>query len=202
MPLRGHDDVTAEDVYNYPSSMGVYFENPMKRADGRVSRAKTPFAYIGQMAHSAIIQGVKNQHNQMLLRLSRLDNSGLLSNSRSWEVNMGTIENPVWMVESAPFDSDIDTYIQNQINFEERMQELQELGMARKSGSRRVDVGGLFIKPRQAEQHEIAVFENGIRYTVYVNANPAIARAINQANKWHIGAVAEVVSINKFRSNP
>ena len=136
----------------------MYFENPIKRADGRISRAASPFAYIGQMAHSAIIHGVKNEHNKMLLRLSRQDKSGLLTNSRSWEVNMGTKENPVWMVESAPFHEDIDVYIENQGAFEERMHELQEQGMARQSGSKRVDVGGLFIKPRQAEQHEITVF--------------------------------------------
>lgn len=201
VPLRGHDDVTAEDVYNYPSSMGVYFENPIKRADGRVSRAESPFAYIGQMAHSAIIHGVKNQHNQMLLRLSRLDKSGLITNSRSWEVNVGTKEKPVWMVETAPFDSDIDTYIQNQVDFEERMRELQEQGMARQSGSKRVDVGGMFIKPRQAEQHEITVFENGVRHTVYINANPAIARAINETNKWHVGEtwgiIEQVLKVNR-----
>ena len=45
-------------------------------------------------------------------------------------MNKGTLENPVWEAEAAEFSDNIDTYLQNQIDFEERMKEMQEIGMA------------------------------------------------------------------------
>ena len=66
-------------------------------------------------------------------------------------MNKGTLENPVWEAEAAEFSDNIDTYLQNQIDFEERMKEMQEIGMAAQS-SKHLNIGGLFIKPKQAEQ--------------------------------------------------
>lgn len=182
VPLRGHDKETAEDRWDYTPDMGTYFTAPLLKARGRRSRAESPFAYIAQMAHSAITQGNKNTLKQAILRLAQKENGNLMSATRTWKVNVGTEENPIWERQSAPYSEDLETYLNNQRAFEERMQELKNEGMAFQ-GRTKLNIGDLFIKPKQAEQHEIQVFQNGISHTVYINANPAIARAINGANR-------------------
>jgi len=182
VPLRGHDKETAEDRWDYTPDMGTYFTAPLLKATGRRSRAESPFAYIAQMAHSAITQGNKNTLKQAILRLAQKENGNLMSATRTWKVNVGTEENPIWERQSAPYSEDLETYLNNQRAFEERMQELKNEGMAFQ-GRTKLNIGDLFIKPKQAEQHEIQVFQNGISHTVYINANPAIARAINGANR-------------------
>jgi hypothetical protein len=182
VPLRGHDKETAEDRWDYTPDMGTFFTAPLVRAKGRRSRAESPFAFIEQMAHSAIVQGNKNTLKQSILRLAQKENGGLMSATKTWKVNIGTKEKPIWEQQSAPYSEDLDTYLQNQQLFEERMQQLKKEGMAYQ-GRARLDIGDLFIKPKQAEQHEIRVYQNGISYTVYINANPAIAKAINGANR-------------------
>lgn len=182
VPLRGHDKETAEDRWDYTPNMGTFFTAPLVRAKGRRSRAESPFAFIEQMAHSAIVQGNKNTLKQSILRLAQKENGGLMSATKTWKVNIGTKEKPIWEQQSAPYSEDLDTYLQNQQLFEERMQQLKKEGMAYQ-GRARLDIGDLFIKPKQAEQHEIRVYQNGISYTVYINANPAIAKAINGANR-------------------
>jgi hypothetical protein len=182
VPLRGHDKETAEDRWDYTPDMGTFFTAPLVRAKGRRSRAESPFAFIEQMAHSAIVQGNKNTLKQSILRLAQKENGGLMSATKTWKVNVGTKEKPIWEQQYAPYSEDLDTYLQNQQLFEERMQQLKKEGMAYQ-GRARLDIGDLFIKPKQAEQHEIRVYQNGISYTVYINANPAIARSINGANR-------------------
>lgn len=195
VPLRGHDKETAEDRWDYTPDMGTYFTAPLLKAEGRRSRAESPFAYVAQMAHSAIAQGNKNTLKQSILRLAQKDNGGLMSATKTWKVNIGTADNPIWEQQSAPYSEDVDTYLDNQRIFEERMQELKNDGMAYQ-GRTRLNIGDLFIKPRQAEQHEIQVYQNGISHTVYINANPAIARAINGANRkdvsQNLGFIANV----------
>lgn len=195
VPLRGHDKETAEDRWDYTPDMGTYFTAPLLKAEGRRSRAESPFAYVAQMAHSAIAQGNKNTLKQSILRLAQKDNGGLMSATKTWKVNIGTADNPIWEQQSAPYSEDVDTYLDNQRIFEERMQELKNDGMAYQ-GRTRLNIGDLFIKQRQAEQHEIQVYQNGISHTVYINANPAIARAINGANRkdvsQNLGFIANV----------
>jgi hypothetical protein len=199
----------AEDRWDYTQgNMGEFYSGAIIKAQGRRSRAESPFAYIGQMAHSSIMRGNKNTLNQTLLRLAHKDKSGLMDVKRTWYVNKGTLENPMWEAEAAEFSDNIDTYLQNQIDFEERMKQMQEIGMAAQS-SKHLNIGGLFIKPKQAEQHEVQVDQNGVHYTIYINANPAIARAINGDNKksiakdmGFIGNVTRAMAMNFTTRNP
>ncbi|MBK5195728.1 MAG: hypothetical protein JJE08_06820, partial [Proteiniphilum sp.] len=182
VPLRGHDKETAEDRWDYTPDMGTFFTAPLLKAQGRRSRAESPFAFIGQMAHSAVMQGNKNTLKQTILRLAQKENGKMMSATKTWKVNIGTQESPIWEQQSAPYSEDLDTYMENQRIFEERMKQLREEGMAYQ-GRTRLQIGDLFIKPRQAEQHEIHVYQNGVAHTVYINANPAIAKSINGANR-------------------
>jgi hypothetical protein len=45
-----------------------------------------------------------------------------------------------------------------------------------------LDINGMFIKPSQKSQHAIRMYQNGKSYTVYINGNPAVSRAVNGQN--------------------
>ena len=78
------------------------------------------------------------------------------------------------------------------------MNELAKNGLAFKSGSK-LDVGGLFIKRSQAKQHEIHVWQNGKEYVVYINANPAVSRAINGENTKELDNVLKLITnVNRY----
>ena len=51
IPLRGFDEVTAEDVYAYMGNgKGGAYASPIKKAKGRVSKADDPFVAMTGMA--------------------------------------------------------------------------------------------------------------------------------------------------------
>jgi hypothetical protein len=64
-----------------------------------------------------------------------------------------------------------------------RMEELAEKGEAVRSGTKRLDLDGIFIKPSSQRQHDVHVHVNGVMHTVRFHGTPAVARAINKANR-------------------
>jgi hypothetical protein len=184
IPLRGFDKEIAEDKYDYSPDMGTHFVAPLIKANGRTSRPEMPFAYIFQMNHSAITQGNKNNLNQIWVRLARLDKSKSLILKQAWYKKAGETDEglPIWEVQSPEWSADPKQYGLNIEKFEETMLELQEKGEAtQKRGKLNI---GLFVKPKQAAQHELHVYENGVENVVYFNVNPAVARAISGDNKF------------------
>jgi len=173
VPLRGHDADTAEDRWNYFPDTGTYFSNPIMTAEGRVSRSETPFAFIAQMAQSAINSANKNTLNQTMLRLARQDKTGLLTANKTWYIN--------GVPQEAEYSENADIYRQNIEDFEKKMLDLQSKGLAEQKRGK-LDIGDMFIKPSQEGQHAIRVRQNGQEYTVYINGNPAVSRAINGLN--------------------
>lgn len=182
VPLRGHDETVAEDRWDYTPQMGTYFVNPLIKANGRRSRSETPFAFIAQQAQSSITASNKNTLNQTILRLANKDKTGLMTVNRAWYELKGEQDGqPIWEQVQAEYSSDAATYLKNIEMFNVKMQKLAEAGQAFQSG-KKLNIGGLFIKPKQAEQHEVHVYQNGVDYVVYINANPAVAKAINGSN--------------------
>lgn len=185
IPLRGFDKETAEDRWDYTPDMGTYYVMPLIKAKGRTSRSETPFAFIWQMAQTSINSANKNLHNLSIKRLAELDNkryasTGLMSISRAWYERTGE---HTWELRSPEYSQDKDTYQKNIEEFENRMKLLEEQGFAtQKKGKLNV---GLFIKPKQAAQHEVHVMQNGEEFVIYFNGNPRVARAINGANAIH-----------------
>jgi hypothetical protein len=173
IPLRGHDSEKAEDRWNYSPNMGTYFEG-LKTAYGRRSRSETPFAFISQMAQSAIVASNKNGLNQTMLRLAKQDKTGLITANKTWYIN--------GVPQEAEYSEDTEQYRRNIEDFEKDMADKEAKGIAKQKRSR-LDIGGMFIKPVQKEQHAIRVSQNGKEYTVYIHGNPAVSRAINGLNK-------------------
>lgn len=199
VPLRGHDETVAEDRWDYTPQMGTYFVNPIIKANGRRSRSETPFAFIAQQAQSSITAANKNTLNQSILRLANKDKTGLMSVSRAWYELKGEKDGqPLWEQVQAEYSEDANTYLKNIEMFEAKMQKLAEAGQAFQSG-KKLNIGGLFIKPKQAEQHEVHVYQNGVDYVVYINANPAVAKAINGSNiKETSDVMKQVAKMSRF----
>ncbi|MDR2002386.1 MAG: hypothetical protein LBQ74_05085 [Prevotella sp.] len=183
IPLRGHDDETAEDRWDYSPNMGTYFVAPIIKAKGRKTRSESPFAFIFSMAQSAIGSSGRNILNQTILRLAQKDRTGLLGVDKAWYMQTGLNEDglPVYEVQAPAYSDNTDQYRKNIEEFEERMQQLQEQGLAVQNRGK-LNIGGLFIKKTQAGQHVVYVSQNGVEYAVYINGNPAVARAINGIN--------------------
>ena len=186
VPLRGHDAITAEDKWDYISESGSpTFSSPIKRAKGRSSRAESPFAFIFQTAQSAIMAGNKNRLKSTLLNLAESGKAGTLFNiSRAWYEKAGTDEqgNDAWQLAIPKYDDDPVVYAENIASFEKRMKEESKKGNA-VQGRRKLDIGGMFIKPSQAAEHEIHIRRNGEDLVMYVNADPALARSVNGTNR-------------------
>ena len=209
IPLRGHDDIVAEDRWDYEPYMGTYYVNPLIKAKGRRTRSEKPFAYIAQAAQSAITGANKNTLSHTILRLALKDKTGLMSVNKAWYELKGEQDGqPIWEQVSPEYSENPETYRQNIELFEEKMRLLEESGQAFQSG-KRLNIGGLFIKKKQAEQHEVRIFQNGTEYIVYINANPAVAQAINGSNiketsefMQHIAKVSRFMAANFTTRNP
>jgi hypothetical protein len=127
IPLRGHDAVTAEDLWKYFPYAGGNFSGLLLKAKGRTSRSETPFAYI-QMAQSAIVSANKNRLKQTMLRFARLDTTGMMTASRTWYVN--------GVAQEAEYSKDLETYRENIERLEAEMEEKEKKGLAeRKKGT-------------------------------------------------------------------
>ena len=198
IPLRGHDKQVAEDKWDYTPDMGVHFAAPLIKAKGRVSRAEKPFAYIFQMNHSAITGSNKNSLNQRMYRLALEDTTGIMTVKDAWYEYIGEEDGvKKWEMRSPEYSTDREQYEQNIEEFEERMQELSEQGLA--SRKRKGLNVGLFIKPKQAAQHEVHVYVNGDEKVIYINGNPKVARAINGTNLVDQGkALSAVANVSRF----
>lgn len=189
VPLRGHE-VEAEKIWHYeaPDNKNVVSKAIMQ-ASGRGSRAEHPFAYIIQMAQTSINKANRNQLNQTILRLARLDKSGLMSVSETWYVLTGTDPDTgkeIWTETEPDFSEDHEIRVGEIRAWNEKMTKLEEEGKARRF-RKGLRIGGLFIKPKQKRQHAITIFEDGISYQVYINGNPRVSQAINELNgtKWN-----------------
>ncbi|GAB6121094.1 MuF-C-terminal domain-containing protein [Dysgonomonas termitidis] len=180
IPLRGHDQTVAEDIYDYSPSMGTYMSDPVKRANGRVSRSESPFAYINQMGSSAIKFANWNDLNKSWYRIAGKDKTGLITRDKTWYMQTGVNADgePVYQATEPEYSEDPEVYANNIKSFNKRMYELSKEGKAHQG---KFDLG-LFTTPIQKEQHTIPVYVNGTEYSVYINANPAVSRAIKGIN--------------------
>jgi hypothetical protein len=194
IPLRGHDGQTAEEMYDYGDDAGIWFSNPMQTAKGRKSRPATPFAYIDSMNMSAARASRGNLVRQSMYRLALRDTTGLMTVSRQWYTKgqPDAEGNETWEARWPAYSEDPDVYARNIEEFEKRMEKWAATGMAT-SRTGKLDVGGLFIKPKQAEHHAIPVMVNGEERVVYINGDPKVAEAVTFSNMADVNAFLRAV---------
>ena len=177
VPLRGWSEETAEDVYEYISSERNPVNSVLRSMKGRKSIPDEIFATIGNMAESAILQGNRNMMKQNFMSMVMNHPTDLATMRRTWYVydnNTGE-----WHISTPEIEEkDTAAIIEKKISdHEERMKQLEEKGLASQTSSGlNIDYR---IQPRSAKEHIVQVKNGGKDYTIYVNANPRAAQAIN-----------------------
>ena len=177
VPLRGWSEETAEDVYEYISSERNPVNSVLRSMKGRKSIPDEVFATIGNMAESAILQGNRNMMKQNFMSMVMNHPTDLATMRRTWYVydnNTGE-----WHISTPEIEEkDTAAIIEKKISdHEERMKQLEEKGLATQTSSGlNIDYR---IQPRSAKEHIVQVKNGGKDYTIYVNANPRAAQAIN-----------------------
>lgn len=177
VPLRGWDEQTAEDVYEYIDSERNPVSSVLKFAKGRKSIPDEIFATIGNMAESAIMQGNRNMMKQSFMSMVINHPTDIATLKKAWYVY-----DPVkdeWNISMPDIqESDNAETIAEKIkNHEEQMKQLKENGLATQKPN------GLNINYRinknNISQHVVQVKNGGKDYVIYINGNPRAAQAIN-----------------------
>lgn len=177
VPLRGWDEQTAEDVYEYIDSERNPVSSVLKSAKGRKSIPDEIFATIGNMAESAIMQGNRNMMKQSFMSMVINHPTYIATLKKAWYVY-----DPVkdeWNISMPDIqESDnAETIAEKLKNHEEQMKQLKENGLATQKPN------GLNINYRinknNISQHVVQVKNGGKDYVIYINGNPRAAQAIN-----------------------
>ncbi len=171
IPLRGFDETTAEDVYEYANYNGNSFQPVQQKTSGRTSVAFDPIAVIMNMAQSEVIHGNNNRVKQALYHYVGNRPNSLLTIRDCWYVkdpNTGDF------VEAYPNVAGGETWE----DFENRMEALAENDEAVKR-TKALDVKYRFQKPVNKNQHYIHLMINGVEHAIFVNGNPRLAEGVN-----------------------
>lgn len=177
VPLRGWDEQTAEDVYEYIDSERNPVSSVLKSAKGRKSIPDEIFATIGNMAESAIMQGNRNMMKQSFISMVINHPTDIATLKKAWYVY-----DPVkdeWNI-SMPYIQESDnaeTIAEKIKNHEEQMKQLKNEGRAtQKSNGLNINYR---INKNNISQHVVQVKNGGKDYVIYINGNPRAAQAIN-----------------------
>lgn len=177
VPLRGWNEKTAEDVYEYINSERSPLNSVLKSMKGRKSVPDEVMATIGNMAESAILQGNKNLMKQSFMNMVMNHPTDVATMRKAWYVYDQAKDE--WTI-SIPEIQDNDTpeIISQKISdHEEKMKNLKEKRLAtQKSSGLNIDYR---ILKNNISQHTVVVKNGGKDYIIYVNGNPRAAQAVN-----------------------
>lgn len=182
IPLRGFDEKTSAEAYSYLAHRQSAFNAPIKKAEGRRSKADDPFANLQSMAESAIMQGNRNKLvKQRFLNFALNHPSDLVSISDLWlEYDSVTDEwKPVFPDNIEVSDSP-ETVEQKMHDFEEKMNQLEQQSPdLYKRGRDAENIPYRVIDSRDLRQHQVVVKRGGRDYVITINGNPRAAQALN-----------------------
>lgn len=182
IPLRGFDEKTSSEAYAYLTHKQSAFNAPIKKAEGRRSKADDPFANLQSMAEGAIMQGNRNKLvKQRFLNFTLNHPSDLVSVSDIW-VEYDTVSDE-W---KPMFPDNIDStntpeeVERKMMEFEAKMESLaQQFPDRYKHGKDTVNIPYRIVESRDMKQHQIVVKRGGRDYVITINGNPRAAQALN-----------------------
>lgn len=182
IPLRGFDEKTSSEAYAYLTHKQSLFNAPIKKAEGRRSKADDPFANLQPMAESAIMQGNRNKLvKQKFLNFALNHPSDLVSVSDLWLQYDAVADEwkPIF-----PDNIDINDSpeeVERKMNeFEDKMKQLAESAPDNyKHGKDAVNIPYRVVENRNLRQHQVVVKRNGRDYVITINGNPRAAQALN-----------------------
>ena len=182
IPLRGFDEKTSTEAYAYLTHKQSAFNAPIKKAEGRRSKADDPFANLQSMAEGAIMQGNRNKLvKQRFLNFALNHPSDLVSVSDIW-VEYDTVTNewkPVFPdnIDSTDTPEEVE---RKMLDFETKMKSLaQQYPDRYKHGRDTVNNPYRIVESRDMRQHQIIVKRGGRDYVITINGNPRAAQALN-----------------------
>lgn len=182
IPLRGFDEKTSSEAYAYLTHKQSAFNAPIKKAEGRRSKADDPFANLQSMAEGAIMQGNRNKLvKQRFLNFTLNHPSDLVSVSDIW-VEYDTVSDewkPVFPdnIDSTNTPEEVE---RKMMEFEAKMESLaQQFPDRYKHGKDTVNIPYRIVESRDMRQHQIVVKRGGRDYVITINGNPRAAQALN-----------------------
>lgn len=182
IPLRGFDEKTSSEAYAYLTHKQSAFNAPIKKAEGRRSKADDPFANLQSMAEGAIMQGNRNKLvKQRFLNFALNHSSDLVSVSDIW-VEYDTVADEWKPVFPDNIDStDTPEVVERKmLDFETKMESLaQQYPDRYKHGKDTVNIPYRIVESRDMRQHQIVVKRGGRDYVITINGNPRAAQALN-----------------------
>jgi N12 class adenine-specific DNA methylase len=182
IPLRGFDEKTSSEAYAYLTHKQSAFNAPIKKAEGRRSKADDPFANLQSMAEGAIMQGNRNKLvKQRFLNFALNHPSDLVSVSDIW-VEYDTVADEWKPVFPDNIDStDTPEVVERKmLDFETKMESLaQQYPNRYKHGKDTVNIPYRIVESRDMRQHQIVVKRGGRDYVITINGNPRAAQALN-----------------------
>ena len=192
IPLRGWNDTTADQVWDYVGGGKGAFNQTLKTANGRTSIADDPIAYIENMAESGILLNNKNWVKQHLMLLAQNHPTSLLTLSKAWYVKSTDANgNEEWIPATPQITSQMNS---NQVKaaidaFEQKMEQLAQTGDATQQRD-----GLNIVYPQthgEEREHEVRVMKDGEEYVIYVNGDPQLAQAMNNTRAFRVRAGIE-----------
>ena len=182
IPLRGFDEKTSAEAYSYLAHKQSAFNAPIKKAEGRRSKADDPFANLQSMAESAIMQGNRNKLvKQRFLNFALNHPSDLVSISDLWVQYDDVVDEwrPVFP-DNIEIDDTPKEVEQKMLDFDEKMKQLAEINPELyKHGKDAVNIPYRVIDNRDLRQHQVVVKRGGRDYVITINGNPRAAQALN-----------------------
>ncbi len=182
IPLRGFDEKTSAEAYSYLTHRQSAFNAPIKKAEGRRSKADDPFANLQSMAESAIMQGNRNKLvKQRFLNFALNHPSDLVSINDLWLQYDSVADEwkPVFPDNIEVSDSP-ETVEQKMHDFEEKMNQLEQQSPdLYKRGRDAENIPYRVIDSRDLRQHQVVVKRGGRDYVITINGNPRAVQALN-----------------------
>ena len=182
IPLRGFDEKTSSEAYAYLTHKQSLFNAPIKKAEGRRSKADDPFANLQSMAESAIMQGNRNKLvKQKFLNFALNHPSDLVSVSDLW-LQYDAVADEWKPIFSDNIDiNDSPEEVERKMNeFEDKMKQLAESAPDNyKHGKDAVNIPYRVVENRNLRQHQVVVKRNGRDYVITINGNPRATQALN-----------------------
>ena len=182
IPLRGFDEKTSSEAYAYLTHRQSAFNAPIKKAEGRKSKADDPFAYLQSMAEGTIMQGNRNKLvKQKFLNFALNHPSDLVSVSDLW-LQYDAVSDEWKPIFPDNIDiNDSPEEVERKLNeFEDKMKQLAESASDNyKHGKDAANIPYRVVESRDLRQHQVVVKRNGRDYVITINGNPRAAQALN-----------------------
>ena len=179
VPLRGFDELTADEIYNYIDGPRKDMGTPMQTAHGRTSEAGNAFGGLMNVAYRSITSGNRNMAHQAFYNMvANMDTDGTVVINSRWAVKDSS-GNFVETEPTVPFNATPDEIAAAYEQFEKDMKALEKNGDAMQVNAGKTKQPYRVLGRQFDAQHKIKVMVGGKEKVMTVVGNPMLSQAIN-----------------------